>query len=71
VRDANGNLLITRVLRVGDVYRAPDEPGLTLVTGNAGGLEVSVDGNKVAAVGEAGQVMRGVSLDADKLKAAR
>lgn len=71
VRDGNGNLLITRVLRVGDVYRAPDEPGLTMVTGNAGGLEISVDGNKVAALGETGQVMRGVSLDADKLKAAR
>lgn len=71
VRDATGNLLITRVLRVGDVYRAPDEPGLTMVTGNAGGLEVTVDGNKVAALGETGQVLRGVSLDADKLKAAR
>jgi hypothetical protein len=40
VRDEDGELLLTRVLRPGDIYRAPDRAGLTLLTGNAGGLEI-------------------------------
>jgi cytoskeleton protein RodZ len=67
IRDSAGDLLIARVLRPGDTYRAPDQPGLKLVTGNAGGLTVLVDGVAGPAIGAPGQVMRDVLLDPQRL----
>jgi cytoskeleton protein RodZ len=66
VRDGAGDLLMTRVLRPGDIYRVPDKAGLKMQTGNAGGLQVSVDGGQGTAMGTPGQVMRGVPLDPDR-----
>ena len=68
VRDRNANVLLTRVLYEGDVYRVPDQPGLTLMTGNAGALEIRVDGQVVPALGASGSVRRDVPLDPDRLK---
>lgn len=62
-------LLVTRLLRAGDTYRVPDQAGLSLLTGNAGALEIVVDGEVVPSIGEVGVVRRDVVLDADKLKA--
>lgn len=68
VRNAAGDLLFARVLRPGDVYRVPDETGLRLVTGNAGGVVVVVDGVAAAGpMGQTGQVMRDVALDPTRL----
>ena len=67
LRDGEGALVMTRVLRPGDVYEVPDAPGLTMVTGNAGGLEISVDGEAAPSLGAQGEVIRGVSLDARAL----
>jgi cytoskeleton protein RodZ len=67
VRDGTGDLLMTRVLRPGDVYRVPDKAGLKMQTGNAGGLQVSVDGGQSTAMGTPGQVLRGVPLDPERL----
>lgn len=63
VRDREGNLLLTRVLRVGDSYRVPNQADLTLLTGNAGGLEISVDGSPLPALGPVGAVRRNIPLD--------
>ncbi len=70
IRDDIGNrLLVTRLLRSGDSYRVPDRPGLKLLTGNAGGLEIMVDGETVPVIGGKGAVRRSVLLDADRLLA--
>ena len=70
VRDDIANkLLLTRLMRPGDVYRVPDRPGLTLLTGNAGALEILVDGETVPPLGPVGLVRRDVALDADLLRA--
>lgn len=66
--DSAGALLLTRLLRAGDEYRVPDRDGLSLLTGNAGALEVLVDGVVVPSIGETGDVRRNVVLDADRLK---
>lgn len=66
VRDADGELLFARVLRPGDIYRVADAPGLSLVTGNAGGLIAVVDGAE-RSLGQVGQVMRNVSLSPQTL----
>ena len=60
-------LLITRILYVGDSYRVPDRSGLTLITGNAGGLKIIVDDVEVPPLGPLGAVRRGVLLDPESL----
>lgn len=57
----------TRVLRTGDRYLVPNDPTLTLSTGNAGGLDIMVDGKKVPSLGPVGVVRRGISLDPNRL----
>ena len=69
VRDeAEDKLMFTRLLRKGNEYNVPDRSGLTLLTGNAGALEILVDGELVPAIGETGQVRRNVLLDPEQLK---
>jgi hypothetical protein len=67
VRSGSGDLLFARVLRPGDVYRVPDQPGMRLRTGNAGGLQVEVDGGPGQVLGAAGQVIRDVALEPGRI----
>ena len=70
VRDDFSNTnLVSRLLSEGESYEVPNKIGLSLHTGNAGALEILVDGALVPAIGEAGAVQRGVELDPDALKA--
>jgi len=61
-------LLFTRLLREGDEYEVPNRDGLRLMTGNAGALELLVDGNAVPSIGGVGEVRRDVELNVEKLK---
>ena len=65
----DNELLLTRILHAGDSYRVPDRPGLLMVTGNAGGLEVRVDDAVAPALGPLGVVLRNIALDPDRLLA--
>ncbi len=69
VRGPDGELLLTRVMRPGDRFLAPDRPNLTMITGNAGALDILVDGNLLAPIGPEGEVLRNVLLDVDRLLA--
>ncbi len=69
VRAANGEPLWSRLLRAGDSYLVPNRPGLVLATGNAGNLDLAVDGTTVPSIGDVGVVRRGVALDPDRLRA--
>ena len=69
ITGAAGELLLTRILRAGDKYIAPAREDIVLMTGNAGALEVTVDGKVIPALGPAGTVRRNVSLSADRLLA--
>ena len=70
IRDDNSNtMLVTRLLAAGDSYVVPDQPGLVLLTGNAGALEIIVDGTTVPSIGGQGVVRRGVALEVGLLKA--
>jgi cytoskeletal protein RodZ len=68
VSDGDGGLIMTRVLRPGDTYQVPTEQGLELVTGNAGGLEILVDGDPTPSLGGTGVVVRDIQLDPDRLR---
>ena len=69
VQGPDNELLLTRILHPGDTYRVPDRPGLVMVTGNAGGLEIQVDDATAPALGPLGVVMRNIALDPDRLLA--
>lgn len=68
IRDKGGKAMLSRVLKAGDQYYVPDRPDLTISIGNAGGVEVEVDGQKLRQLGETGQVLRRLPLDAEYLK---
>ena len=69
VRDeTTDRVLLARLLRPGDVYRVPDRSGLNLWTGNAGGLEILVDGEMVPSIGDKGVVRRRVALEVEPLR---
>ncbi len=61
-------VLVGRLLRIGERYRAPDRRGLVLSVGNAGGLEITVDGIPIPRLGAVGAVMRHIPLDGDLLR---
>ena len=70
VRDpASNTKLVARLLRQGEVYNIPDRPGLKLLTGNAGGLVIMVDGKVAPPLGRDGMVRRDVDLHAESLRA--
>ena len=57
VRDASGRILVSRQMEAGDIYRAPDEPGLTISASDAGLVLVRAAGRPIGALGERGEVM--------------
>ncbi len=63
-----GDYLRDRTLEPNDVFLVPNRPDLELWTGNAGGLEVIVDGTVLAPLGNSGAVVRGVPLDPSSLQ---
>ena len=67
IRDRQNALLLTRVLRSGDTYYVPDQDGLTLLTGNAGGIAIEVDGVALEPLGPTGEVRRQIALDPARL----
>ncbi|NKB49677.1 MAG: DUF4115 domain-containing protein [Alphaproteobacteria bacterium] len=71
VLDEQQNVLLTRMLRAGDRYLVPDRRDLVMLTGNAGGLVISVDGDPVPKIGSDGAILHNVRLDVDLLKAGR
>ena len=62
-------LLLTRILKPGDVYLVPNRPGIVMMTGNAGGLEIALDGEVLPPIGPAGAVRRNIALDPEALRA--
>ena len=69
IRDAGQSVLLGRVLKAGESYDVPDRPGLLMRTGNAGGLNITVDGNPAPPIGRMGAVRRNVALEPQMLMA--
>jgi cytoskeleton protein RodZ len=69
VRDNKANkLLLTQLLKRGDSYQVPNQSGLVLLTGNAGALEILVDGKPVPNLAPPGTILKNITLDSDKLR---
>jgi cytoskeleton protein RodZ len=68
VTNEKKEVVFSRVLRSGETYTVPEEKGLMLTTGNAGGIEITVNGKKLKSLGTVGLVKRDIPLDAKKLQ---
>jgi cytoskeleton protein RodZ len=55
-------------LRAGQAIEVPNQPGLLLTAGNAGGLDVLVDGAQMPSLGAVWLVKRDLPLDPAGLK---
>jgi cytoskeleton protein RodZ len=70
VRDASGAIVFMKIMQAGESYHAPSRRGLTLTTGNAGSIEIRVDGRPVPSVGQVGRVRRDLPIDPEALTGA-
>jgi len=69
VRAPDQSIVFSRVLKAGETYRVPGRPGLYLRTGNAGALDIEVDGKAAPSIGGTGTLRRNVALDPEALAA--
>ncbi len=67
ILNSNNEVVFSRILQRGETYPVPNRDGLRLDTGNAGGLEILVEGRLLPPIGASGSVRRDVPLDAAKL----
>jgi cytoskeleton protein RodZ len=68
IRDRFNKRVLSRLMAVGDRLEVPDQAGLRLTVGNAGGIVITVDGQAVPPLGGPGVVLRNVSLEAARLQ---
>jgi cytoskeleton protein RodZ len=64
----SGEVFFNRTLKSGESFQVPGGKELTLMTGNAGALEVLVDGERAPRLGPAGAIRRLVTLEAGRLR---
>lgn len=69
LRDRDGKRLYSGLMKRGETYPVPSGRGVILETGNAGGLDILVDGTPIAPLGPQGAVRRNVVLEPDALLA--
>ena len=61
--EGQDGILLSRILEAGESYRLPDQSGLVMTIGNAGGLDIEVNGTHTGPIGPVGAVRRNVSVD--------
>ncbi len=71
VQDPRGTVLLDHPLKTGESWPVPAQPGLTLTTTNAGGLEVLVNGAAMPSFGPVGALRQDVPLDPMMARAAK
>jgi cytoskeletal protein RodZ len=67
IKNLRGQAILRQVLKPGDQYMVPDEQGLVMATGNAGGLSITVDGKEAPPIGKPAQVKRNIMLTPEDL----
>jgi cytoskeleton protein RodZ len=63
IRDKDDAVVLQRVLRQGETFNVPDQKGLLMTTGNAGGIVIELEGRPLQSLGSLGVVKRGIKLD--------
>lgn len=68
ITDANGGIVLKKVLKPGEQFSVPEGTSYSLVTTNAGGVSISVDGGRAQQLGQKGDIVRGVRLTPEFIK---
>jgi len=68
IRNPGRDYVRTRTMQPGERFVLPDRTDLALWTGNAGGIEIVVDGQSLGRPGETGTVLKNLVLTPDNLK---
>lgn len=63
VRDDSKRVIFMKVLKAKEEYTVPEKPGITISTGNAGGIEIFVGETKLPILGGRGEVKRDLRVD--------
>ena len=64
----DGEEVMAKLMREGEIYVVDSRDRLYLSTGNAGGVELVFHDGAVQSVGENGEILRDLPLDADRLR---
>ena len=64
----DGEEVMAKLMRAGETYMVDSRDRLYLSTGNAGGLELVFNDGTVRSVGDSGEILRDLLLDATKLR---
>jgi len=67
IRNAEGAAILRQILKPGDEYTVPDEEGLIMSTGNAGGITIKVGNQTLPPIGKSAEVRRDILLDPENL----
>ena len=70
VREKQGPVLLSRVMRAGETWPVPKGQPLLMTTGNAGGTDVLLDGIATASLGAMGVARRDIQIDPDPARGA-
>lgn len=62
IRDANGQMIWSRLMKAGDTLTPPGNPGMVMTVGNAGAITLIIDGKEQPPLGAMGMVKH-VALD--------
>lgn len=68
IRDGSNAILFTRVLREGDQYVVPKKAGVVVDIGNAGSLQIVLNGKVLKPVGPANMPVYNISLSPEALR---
>lgn len=68
IKDKDGKQIKAEMLKAGAQYRIPDNPGLTMTLGNAGGVELLIGGRALKPLGDRNEVRSDIPLDTTFLK---
>ncbi len=71
IEDAQGNVVMTQMLRKGESYQVPDRKGLVVIARDGGLLSYSIDGKERGILGMPGQILVGQPLDLATLEQQR
>ncbi len=66
--DQNNDIVLSRILKADEVFDVPNPKGAKMITGNAGGIVVILNGQELPKFGNMGDVRRNISLSPSDLE---
>ena len=68
IKNSDGDILVSSILKKGDQYFLPDNPGFSMSLGNAANVEIILNGRPLKPLGKEGDVRRDIPLNTTYLR---